>query len=75
MVLLLHLQEAIEVLKLNTGNPASFGFDMPESIHDALKEQIKKDIISLDPNFKDCGLEIDSLEISERRNVVTNSEI
>lgn len=31
-----------EVLKLNTGNPASFGFNMSESIHDALKEQINK---------------------------------
>lgn len=25
------------VLKLNTGNPASFGFEMPSSIHDAIK--------------------------------------
>lgn len=31
-----------EVLKLNTGNPASFGFNMSDSIHDALKEQINK---------------------------------
>ena len=31
-----------KVLKLNTGNPASFGFNMSESIHDALKEQINK---------------------------------
>lgn len=31
-----------KVLKLNTGNPASFGFNMPESIHNALKEQINK---------------------------------
>ena len=31
-----------EVLKLNTGNPASFGFNMSVSIHDALKEQINK---------------------------------
>lgn len=31
-----------EVLKLNTGNPAGFGFNMSESIHDALKEQINK---------------------------------
>lgn len=30
------------ILKLNTGNPASFGFNMSESIHDALKEQINK---------------------------------
>ena len=31
-----------KILKLNTGNPASFGFNMSESIHDALKEQINK---------------------------------
>lgn len=32
----------IQVLKLNTGNPASFGFDMPESIHNALKGQLAR---------------------------------
>ena len=31
-----------KILKLNTGNPASFGFNMSESIHDVLKEQINK---------------------------------
>ena len=31
-----------KILKLNTGNPASFGFNMSESIHDTLKEQINK---------------------------------
>ena len=31
-----------KILKLNTGNPASFGFKMSESIHDTLKEQINK---------------------------------
>ena len=31
-----------KILKLNTGNPASFGFNMSESIHDALKKQINK---------------------------------
>ena len=31
-----------KILKINTGNPASFGFNMSESIHDALKEQISK---------------------------------
>ncbi len=30
------------VLKLNTGNPANFGFTMPESINDALKENFHK---------------------------------
>ena len=29
-----------EVLKLNTGNPAAFGFQMPESIQKALKENL-----------------------------------
>lgn len=32
----------IDVLKLNTGNPAAFGFKMPDNIHDTLKEQIDK---------------------------------
>ena len=31
-----------KVLKLNTGNPASFGFTMPESIHYALKTNLHK---------------------------------
>ncbi len=31
-----------QVLKLNTGNPASFGFTMPDSINNALKEQFHK---------------------------------
>lgn len=31
-------KQGISVLKLNTGNPASFGFAMPKSISDALKE-------------------------------------
>ena len=30
------------VLKLNTGNPASFGFEMPKSIYDALDGQIRR---------------------------------
>ena len=29
-------KEGVEVLKLNTGNPASFGFSMPESVRTAL---------------------------------------
>ena len=29
-------REGVEVLKLNTGNPASFGFSMPESVRTAL---------------------------------------
>ena len=31
-----------EVLKLNTGNPAAFGFQMPESIQKALKENLSQ---------------------------------
>lgn len=33
-------KRGIDVLKLNTGNPASFGFTMPESIQNALKDQM-----------------------------------
>ena len=29
-------KEGVKVLKLNTGNPASFGFEMPESIYNAI---------------------------------------
>ncbi len=32
----------LDILKLNTGNPASFGFRMPERIHDALKDQLER---------------------------------
>ena len=32
-------KQGIEVLKLNTGNPASFGFQMPDSIYNALKDR------------------------------------
>ena len=32
--------EGIPVLKLNTGNPASFGFDMPESVRHAVASQL-----------------------------------
>ena len=35
-------KRGIDVLKLNTGNPASFGFEMPESIKSALKERLDK---------------------------------
>ncbi len=33
-------QQGIDVLKLNTGNPAAFGFPLPESIRDALSGRI-----------------------------------
>lgn len=32
--------QGIPVLKLNTGNPASFGFDMPESVRNAVSSQL-----------------------------------
>ena len=32
----------LDVLKLNTGNPASFGFKMPEGIHNVLKDQLER---------------------------------
>lgn len=32
--------QGIPVLKLNTGNPASFGFDMPESVRRAVSSQL-----------------------------------
>jgi len=35
-------KRGIDVLKLNTGNPASFGFEMPESIYSALDGQIRR---------------------------------
>lgn len=34
--------EGKKVLKLNTGNPAAFGFSMPESIREALKEKAER---------------------------------
>ena len=30
----------IPVMKLNTGNPASFGFTLPESVNKALREHV-----------------------------------
>lgn len=35
-------KRGIDVLKLNTGNPASFGFQMPESVYNALDGQIRR---------------------------------
>ena len=34
------IQQGIDVLKLNTGNPATFGFKMPESVRKALLENM-----------------------------------
>ena len=33
-----------EILKLNTGNPATFGFGLPKSIETALKEHIQEGV-------------------------------
>lgn len=35
-------RQGAQILKLNTGNPASFGFTMPNSIYDALQGQFHK---------------------------------
>ena len=35
-------KQGVEVLKLNTGNPASFGFTMADSISRVLKENLNK---------------------------------
>lgn len=35
-------KQGIEVLKLNTGNPASFGFTMPDSVYNALDGQFSR---------------------------------
>ena len=35
-------KRGVDVLKLNTGNPASFGFTMPKSIQDALTDNFQK---------------------------------
>ena len=32
----------IDVLRLNTGNPATFGFKLPKSIEDALGQGVKR---------------------------------
>ena len=40
--------QGIEVLKLNTGNPAAFGFPLPESIRSALEGNIHKAVAYCD---------------------------
>ena len=37
-------RKGIEILKLNTGNPAAFGFGLPKSIEDALVGQEEKGV-------------------------------
>lgn len=41
-------KEGIEVLKLNTGNPATFGFTMPASVKKALTENMDKAVAYCD---------------------------
>ncbi len=36
------MSEGIDVLRLNTGNPATFGFKMPDSVKNAIVENIEK---------------------------------
>ena len=35
-------KRGINVLKLNTGNPAAFGFEMPDSVYNALSGQLRR---------------------------------
>ena len=37
-------EQGIDILKLNTGNPATFGFSLPKSIENALKENLEKGV-------------------------------
>ena len=41
-------ERGIEVMKLNTGNPAAFGFPLPESIRGALEGNIDKAVAYCD---------------------------
>ena len=42
-------QRGIDVLRLNTGNPATFGFTMPDSIKNALYEGAQNAVAYCDP--------------------------
>ena len=37
-------EQGLDILKLNTGNPATFGFGLPKSIESALKEHLEKGV-------------------------------
>ena len=37
-------EQGIDILKLNTGNPATFGFGLPKSIEDVLKNHLEKGV-------------------------------
>ena len=41
-------EQGEKVLKLNTGNPASFGFTMPDSVRRALVENVDKAVAYCD---------------------------
>ena len=45
-------KQGIDVLKLNTGNPATFGFGLPDSIKNALMEHMQDGVGYCD--FKEC---------------------
>lgn len=40
--------EGISILKLNTGNPATFGFKMPDSVRQALVENADRQVAYCD---------------------------
>ena len=40
--------EGIPVLKLNTGNPAAFGFELPDSVRNALIQNVDKAVAYCD---------------------------
>lgn len=40
-------EQGIDILKLNTGNPATFGFKIPKSIEEALKTKLGEGISKL----------------------------
>jgi alanine-synthesizing transaminase len=44
-------QKGEKVLKLNTGNPATFGFGMPDSVRAALLENLDKAVGYSDPEI------------------------
>ena len=42
-------RRGVEILKLNTGNPGTFGFTMPDSVRNALLENADKAVAYCDP--------------------------
>lgn len=43
------MSRGIDVLRLNTGNPANFGFEMPISVKEALLSGVDKAVAYCDP--------------------------